>query len=245
MVEISDAPAHAKYAPSAASRWPECNASVDFADTEPRDQFVIDAATWGSEVHESITAGSSIMPHWTDQQKQDARLCFAEWAKHVPAQYDAEVKLFSKRWPQLFFGTLDALWLEGTCVNITDLKTGLRGVSAVENAQLLAYACLAADKYPDAESFRLTIIQPRRYYVDSNTYSRAQVAKFAEKIAAAIESPKTFRAGSWCEFCPHRNECPTLQAYLLALLADAKTLGLWSDSGLTWLKDFCDDTKPN
>lgn len=228
---IIDAPAHAKFAPSAASRWLNCNASVDYVEDRV-DDYANAAAQWGTEVHEIVAINKLVRgtfpKHWTPEQCDDAALCIDEYVKHVPYNAQREIKIFSKRWPTLLFGTIDALWIEpSNCVNIADLKTGLRGVNSSDNAQLLCYAFLASDHYPAADTFRVTIIQPRRQCVSTDVYTRTQVAAFGEKIATAIESRASFVAGPHCHFCPYRANCSTLHNSLLKLLTDAQDLGLW------------------
>lgn len=224
--------AHAKFAPSSCSIWKECNASVDFP-AEPKEQYVIDAAQWGTEVHEyaanhlKVMGGSPFPKHWTPEQCSDAKLCIDEYCKHVHPLAQTEVKLFSKRWPTLLFGTIDAIWENPSGnINIVDLKTGLRGVSADENAQLLCYAFLASENFPDAETFTCRIIQPRRYYTAKYAYTRERVEAFAETIQAAIESPPQFTAGSHCEYCNGRSRCSVLHNSLFRLLAEAEQRGL-------------------
>lgn len=239
--ESVNAPEHAEWSPSSMGRLEKCNASVAFKDTEPRDPFAVTQANFGTEVHNWIAGGpDSKTTHWTKEQASDAVKCRENWFAHVPHDAHKEVKIFSKTWPTKLFGTIDALWSEDNkCIDIADLKTGLRGVNALDNAQLLTYAVLVSENYPTAESFRLHIVQPLRYYYDSNVYSREQVAAFRERIRNAIECAPEFASGSHCEFCPNRLDCSVLRSSLFGLIAEAKELGLWTPNGLTFLKDFC------
>lgn len=222
--------AHARYAPSSCHIWKECSASVEFPE-ESKEQYVIEAANFGTEIHDyvaSMMLGAGVFPsHWTDEQLSEAKRCVDEYCKHVPPTAEREVKLFSKRWPTLLFGTIDALWENPiNNINIVDLKTGLRGVNADDNAQLLCYALLASENFPNAETFTCRIIQPRRYYTAQNVYTRAYVESFAASIQAAIESPPQFTAGSHCEYCNGRSRCSVLHNSLLGFLAEAEQRGL-------------------
>lgn len=226
---------HAKFAPSASSRWIPCNASVDFVDdAEPGD-----AAQFGTEVHAWIAAGGGLYPdNWTPEQRGDAALCLIEWRNHVPTTAQSEVRLVSKSWPELLFGTIDTLWADDRdCANLADLKTGLRGVNANDNSQLMVYAFLVSENFPHFKSFNCTIVQPRRQYVESSHYTLAQIQAFGKRIAAAIDSQPRFSAGSHCEFCPGRDVCSTLHNSLFGLLREASELGLW-DANLAGKTEF-------
>lgn len=239
--ESANAPEHAEWSPSSMGRLEKCNASVAFKDTEPRDPFAVAQANFGTEVHDWVkNCGGLYLSHWADEQRANAGACLTEWYKHVPTDAHKEVKIFSKTWPTKLFGTIDALWSEDNkCIDIADLKTGLRGVNALDNAQLLTYAVIVSENYPTAETFRLRIVQPLRYYYDGNVYSREQIAAFRERIRNAIELPQSYLAGSHCEFCPNRLDCSTLRNSLFGLIDEAKELGLWTPNGLTFLNDFC------
>jgi len=232
--------AHAKFSPSSASRWLVCNDSVNYQPEDRANDFANEAAKFGTEIHEWIACDTDAPSHWTDEQFRDAKLCLDEWRKHVPADAEREVKLFSKSWPDLFFGTLDAVWVDDSgCVNIADLKSGLRGVSAADNAQLLCYTLLASEKFPSAATFRVMIIQPRRSYFASNVYSREQILAFGERVRRAIESPPEKVAGPHCEFCNARLHCDVLHNSLFKLLADAQESGLWTSNHMKALNPCC------
>lgn len=216
---------HAKFAPSSSERWLNCNASVDYKDEDETN----DAALFGTEVHEWLAQGAGMaepFTKWTEEQKQDAILCWVDWRKHVPDEAESEVRLVSKDFPDLFFGTADAILKTGTKIELWDLKTGLRGVSVDKNAQLMCYALLAADKYPDAETFHVTIIQPRRFYKDTVIYSRADIEEFRDRVNTAISSASTFVPGTHCEFCPARDGCPALQDTIKGIFFQARIEGL-------------------
>lgn len=221
-------PAHAKYAPSAASRWLYCSASVAFKEPEGE---AGPQAKLGTEIHEWLVDTSKPMPaHWGREDRDAAVKCFQEWIKHVPITAAKEQKLYSKQWPTLLFGTIDAIWFDGTTCHIRDLKTGLRGVGGVDNLQLAVYALLAQDNFPNTERWNVQIIQPRRFYVGGATYDGPRLADIRERVTRAIEDPPTYKAGPHCEFCPARGGCPDLHGKLRGLLATAKAIELWSEN---------------
>lgn len=223
--------AHALYAPSAASRWIPCNGSVR---TPAPLQETNDAAKFGTEVHEWLAAGANenLCPsHWSPEQLNSANVCANLWANHTPSDTGfSEIRLCSKRWPQLLFGTIDKLWFDSPKVaNLNDLKTGQKSVSAVNNLQMKVYSYLVAVNFPEVEQFNTKIIQPLRNYVGSHTYTRAEITAFEAEIAAAIESGTTFNPGSHCEYCPNRDSCIDLAKALFGLLNEAKDGQLCSD----------------
>lgn len=221
--------AHALYAPSGASRWIPCNGSVR---TPAPPQETNDAAKFGTEVHEWIANGRcGVLGHWTNEQIDNAEKCAEAWLCHTPSDAGfSEIRLCSKRWPKLLFGTLDKLWFDSSKVaNLNDLKTGLKSVSAVNNLQMKVYSYLVAVNFPEVEQFNTKIIQPLRNYVGSHTYTRDELTAFEAEIATAIESGTTFNPGSHCEYCPNRDSCVDLAKALFGLLNEAKDGQLCSD----------------
>lgn len=203
---------HAKFSPSSASRWMYCPASTDY-----KDETVEDYAQFGTDIH-SYIAGGPANDAWTAEQQADADRCKKEWQRHVPDFAEAEVKLFSKDFPDLLFGTIDALWITGDTCHIADMKTGFRGVNVVGNQQLLCYALLALDNYPLCKFFEVSIVQPRRYYYGVVRYSREEIEGFRERIASVFKNPQVFVAGSHCKYCPALYTCDTARAKVYDLI---------------------------
>lgn len=217
--------AHALYPPSGASRWITCNGSVR---TPAPPQETNDAAKFGTEVHEWLAGQPTTK--WTAEQIATANMCREWWQNHTPDDAQREVRLHSKCWPELLFGTVDAIWFDSpqvACLN--DLKTGLKSVSAVNNLQMKVYSYLVAVNFPEVEQFNTKIVQPLRSYVGTHTYTRDELITFEVELAAAIELETVYKPGPHCEYCPHRDSCNDLAKALFGLLNEAKDGQLCSD----------------
>ena len=91
--------------------------------------------------------------------------------KAVPVEHKASaIVLIEKQFHapdihELAWGTIDLGLVAGFYCEITDYKHG-EGifVDAVENPQLMGYACLVLAKFPFIKHFKLRIVQPRCQY---------------------------------------------------------------------------------
>lgn len=118
--------------------------------------------------------------------------------------------------------------LSGTCditirqelgkLVIADLKYGKgKEVDPVANPQLMIYALGAMGKECLYETVDLVILQPRISREPKVwTTSPAELYKWAEKTltksaATAAKGSKSFKAGSWCDFCKAKADCPKLR----------------------------------
>jgi len=107
---------------------------------------------------------------------------------------------------------------------IVDLKYGTGSVSAekrdgTKNPQLMCYAALVFDKFPDLESLGLTIVQPRRKTkkkILSTTVTRAESDEFLERVDYVEKLQETidedniakYLVEGDCYYCPARQICP-------------------------------------
>lgn len=116
------------------------------------------------------------------------------------------------------FGTTDVAIIGGKTLHIIDLKYG-KGVPvfAEGNPQLRLYALgtlAMLEMVYDIDEVKMTIYQPRIDNVSSDTISAAELKSWGEnevKPAAelALSDNAPFAAGSWCQFCPARQQCRT------------------------------------
>lgn len=106
-----------------------------------------------------------------------------------------------------FGGTIDAAILDGTCLEVADLKSGTWRVPAENNPQLMSYLCLARPLFPEATEFIGTIIQPRTNKLPKTSrFSGAQLDIFEQQVKIAGVSDKK-QTGDHCRFCPLRSKC--------------------------------------
>lgn len=134
------------------------------------------------------------------------------------AQLLTEQRVDLTAWIPGGFGTTDVAIIGGKTLHIIDLKYG-KGVPvfAEGNPQLRLYALgtlAMLEMVYDIDEVKMTIYQPRIDNVSSDTISVAELKSWGEnevKPAAelALSDNAPFAAGSWCQFCPARQQCRT------------------------------------
>lgn len=107
------------------------------------------------------------------------------------------------------FGTGDCVIVADNCIHIIDLKYG-RGVevSAEDNPQMKLYALGALKLYDalyDIEEVVMTIFQPRKFNISTDTISTQDLLHWAEgelkeKAELAFEGKGVVEYGPWCQF---------------------------------------------
>lgn len=127
-----------------------------------------------------------------------------------------------------FGGTADYVYISPTCLegHVCDLKYGTGSITAQsrngkKNPQLLCYASLVFDKFPELQFLTLTIIQPRRktkVKILSTSVTRAECEEFMVGVVRVAEAQNVItpdniiqylREGD-CWFCNGRSICPLL-----------------------------------
>lgn len=131
-------------------------------------------------------------------------------------------------------GTADLIVLDGTLLEVIDLKTGGIEVKAEENPQLALYAVGAlevAQHVANIERVRMTIVQPPHDSIDSWELPLTQFDAWVEKNVApgvsdiqdAVVNSTLMSSAEWdatylrpsndaCHFCRAKNICPALAA---------------------------------
>lgn len=126
------------------------------------------------------------------------------------------------------FGTSDAVIIGNDEIHIIDLKYG-KGVevSAAGNPQMRLYALGAIDLFElmyDFKTVVMTIYQPRRDNVSTETISVEDLKAWADEVARpaaklALSNKPPYHPGEWCSshFCPGAGACKARAEYCLAL----------------------------
>jgi hypothetical protein len=122
------------------------------------------------------------------------------------------------------FGTADIVaYPDPRRLIILDWKFGTGvPVSAVGNAQLRYYACVAIERlraWSTVEEVDLHICQPR--VPDGNSSERVTIDEldaFRVALRKAIDGPPTLAAGDWCRWCRARAVCPEQRARAAAAI---------------------------
>ena len=114
------------------------------------------------------------------------------------------------------WGSCDVIMRQGTKVIILDWKFGREPVAAVENAQLMFYACAAMRTasldwaFQGATEIELIIVQPPG--MSRWTVSRLELEIYERTLRAAVmasQAPEPrLQAGAWCRWCPAKPTCP-------------------------------------
>lgn len=203
--------AHARLAPSAASRWMKCPGSVSLAGMvkEPESSFESDEGTAAHEIHEAcLRTGLDPWAFVGHKVKVGGRVfeCTEQWAYLIEPIIDrlymfggkmfAEKRVKLDRWMPQQFGTLDsgiidAKLADGKYIVITDFKFGIGVPVEVENnPQLMIYALGFWDNIArhetKTEKFILRIEQPRISGVSGDWHvSLDSLLAFGEKLRKA------------------------------------------------------------
>lgn len=229
--------AHAPYSPSAAKRWMNCAGSwaKERALPEPPEG---EAAKEGTLTHTCLeTFLHNGLGKWLatkrfllsgghPPERVENALFAAREIWKLSTVYDgplrAEKEASLRHIHKDFWGTLDASIVEvfGWLV-VVDYKNGRIPVEVEENEQLIAYALAEAHAHHfNFVGALLVIIQPNHDHDDgpvrSWEISMGELAawedKFRKAIAATQKKDAPLKAGSWCDWCKAKAECPALYA---------------------------------
>jgi len=236
-------PAHARLAPSAASRWTVCTASVGFIEAN-KDVLPKDSSTYadeGTEAHERAKRRlTQPAPPSPEPDEMDRHV--GDYVKWIAANRRPGDRMLVERRTPLFYdptshGTVDASLISDR-IWIGDLKYGVGvSVEAKDNKQLAIYAESLIRELEVVEDFgletpvSLNIFQPR----DRNNsepvrtweLTRGQLAEFAADIqfkASGLQrgDPTEFIADpeKQCRFCPAKGICKAYSSYGLTAIAE-------------------------
>jgi hypothetical protein len=227
--------------PSSADRWVHCEGSVSLCAPFPEDDtpeaMEGTAAHWaateplaGRVVNVGDVAPNGITI--TEEMIEGAALYQATvYSKIQPAWIRAEDVLPIPDVHEQNGGTIDTWGLGFTpwLLHVVDYKFGHGFVEVFENWQLLDYVSgivsyliregIAPANYEELIEVELTIVQPRNYHRDGPVRSwrvkladlRAQFNVLKGAAERAMGPNPVTRTGEWCEYCPARHVCRTLQ----------------------------------
>ena len=224
--------AHAKLAPSSASRWLACPASVKFSEhitAEYGRPEAGAAAVLGTKLHDQADAilKGKLTLQDVDEEHRDMLAIYIGYVTQRKAKASGqsdlhlEVRLYHPTVHPEVWGTGDAIIVdkERQHLEVIDLKTGVGGVVAENNWQLLTYAALARGFFDvDPETIKLTIVQPRAmdglkairtWEIDKRQLDDASAElRFGAKLVFSEAGEHMFNPGpSACQWCPGRGHC--------------------------------------
>lgn len=227
--------------PSSADRWVHCEGSVSLCAPFPEDDtpeaMEGTAAHWaateplaGRPVKAGDVAPNGIVI--TDEMIDGAALYQATvYSKIQPSWIRAEDVLPIPDIHPSNGGTVDTwgLGFDPWLLHVVDYKFGHGFIEVFENWQLVEYVSgivsllvregIAPPNYEDLITVELTIVQPRNYHKDGPVRSwrvplkhlRAQFNVLRSQAELAMQPNAATRTGEWCEHCPARHVCRTLQ----------------------------------
>lgn len=223
---------HAKFSPSACSRWLNCPGSINLT-KDIKQEFSHHAAV-GTAAHALLETcllknevpeswiGEEFNGHKVDMQMAEAIEFAVETIKNIkPKKCITQVEQKIEIIPHKCYGTADCVLYDplNEHLFIIDYKNG-RGVTveAEENEQMMCYGLGFIEKMPVA-AITLMIIQPNSR--DSNklvstwTITPEVLLDFKIKVLEAIRKAESensdyyLNPGDWCRWCPAKDSSCT------------------------------------
>ncbi len=238
---------HARFAPSAASRWLHCPGSTANMEgyEDESDEYASEGTAMHSLLQHCLEAGlDPIEQHVMGESYCNVRvtLDMAEAVEKVvtgvrnflinePYELSLEERVYAPEIHEDCSGTLDIrLWSERKRhLKIIDFKGGAGiEVRAKDNEQLIIYAdaCITELELMgcDVERVDLIISQPRHraheYVFDIWETDVATIKSWRKRFTKAIKDGKTLKAGKWCRLCPKSGNCAVQDAYVGEVMPD-------------------------
>jgi hypothetical protein len=206
---------HARLAPSAASRWTTCTASVSLIE-ENKDQLPPDSSSYAEEGTLAHEWASNILNGLADlsevpeeEQMQEAVGAFVNLAQRLTQPED---EVFIERAVPLFYspeetGTVDFALISETRLYVLDYKHGVGvDVQARNNKQLAIYTRSLVDdlegsglyEFPDGMLVTMGIVQPRSFHSPDEpvklwVVTVAELKMFTDNIAQTAGDIALFR----------------------------------------------------
>ena len=227
--------AHARLAPSAASRWMLCPGSValsEAATEEPAGAAAGRGTVMHAWIEHRLSPGSSSPAEPLDPGEERIVDVAAEVTASMFDGSDRsglETRVSLEHLGRDCWGTADGFaWSEeGGHLTLLDWKTGFIPVSPVANWQLIAYAeGIRERERLEIEGVTLMIVQPRLSAAVRSWYSpRHQFDAYVEHLAAGVSavhllSDVRLPGPTQCGFCPARATCPERSGSLIGRLDD-------------------------
>jgi hypothetical protein len=108
----------------------------------------------------------------------------------------------------LLTGTADVLAAPSFCdgeVRIADHKTGRAAKD--HSGQIMGYAWLALQNYPEADGAYAAVINVRDQTVDAERWTREELTDWYAGLEKKLSRRDRFNPGTWCAHCPRGLNC--------------------------------------
>ncbi len=252
---------HALLSPSSGERWMNCTGFIlDYSKTE-RKELSNSAAVEGNRLHSlaELELKKFITSELALSDNIDENiLAYVKYVSNrfceFQGMYLGECQLYVEQHLEQqdysgspvfrVSGTVDCIIVTPDFLEIIDLKTGFRKVSAEKNIQLGLYGLMAAEKFNKPVA-ALTIVQ--KDFVDQwgdleqvNVF-QAELKKALTVVQNNLNAGRSYYAlGSWCEYCPLRYSCKTFVGDLFPAVAQLPDPFTISEAELGKLYAICD-----
>lgn len=212
---------HSPIGPSSAGVWCKCPASVQMSQKHPRvgDEIEAEEGTLSHAFGESCMLGLA-PPGGTTPEMED---CARVWVDDMAAtsvgatESGVEERVAAGIIHSVSFGTIDgwAWFQERKHLIVTDYKYGHGYVDEFENYQCIMYLAGLFDRFREAESFEVRIVQPRCFGHPAVRVWKGLISELLplwqvlqDSANNALSAHPDFRAGSHCKHCTARHCCP-------------------------------------
>lgn len=221
--------AHARFSPSAASRWMRCSASIKACEgIEDQGSEYAAEGTLAHELAAAILQGKVRPKH--DEEMLEFVSVYTELISGLVDSMPG-CQVFIEQRIQFSetigvdeqFGTADCIIIWGDLIILVDLKYGMGvRVEAIDNEQLMIYALAALEQFGMAHEFkrvRMVIVQPRLDHISESEVSVEELEAFAKRVKAAVNDalasePRYEPSEKACRFCQAKAQCPALAAHV-------------------------------
>lgn len=253
MTEAHSQRAHAKLAPSSASRWMACAGSVRLS--EGVEESASPYAAQGTAAHEllercitsrvdpAVFKGECIGGFAVDADMISAvRVCceLAEELREQSEDFAVEQRMDMSALVPGVYGTGDIIAYGAGRVTIVDYKHGQGVAVEVEgNEQLLTYAMGVAQRYHNrgVDEVELVIVQPRAPHRDGpvrrwstdiiGLYEHVMALQVAAEAASDPDAP--FNPGKGCVFCKAAGKCAALRTRVMEIVMNDPSVAPYRD----------------
>ena len=223
---------HALLSASSADRWLNCPPSARLC--ESYEDKVSDYAAEGTDAHTlceyklktalSMESEKPELKHYNEEMEECADgyvtyiLELLESAKKncSDPQILIEQRLDFSKYVKDGFGTGDCVIITDGTIHVIDYKHG-KGVlvEAQDNSQMWLYGLgvlLMFDDIYDITEVSMTIYQPRRDNISTQTVSKEEIYQWVNEILMpaaelAFSGNGNYKCGEWCRFCKAKYEC--------------------------------------
>lgn len=221
---------HYRHSPSSSNRWLVCPGSAKQypSVTMPTSPYAESGTMAHKLVEECLT--QDLPPAAFENYPEDMRRYVEKYLsdcvqRHIDKAGDKPKLLIeflfkSKHGDgETFGGTPDLVIIDQEYVvaTILDFKSGIAQQHIDDNTQLMCYAALVQEAFPEISYFNLVVYYARRDGEQCKTVTALEVLNFQQAIRKSLMFDHRV-VGKHCSYCPLACECDELKQEILQLL---------------------------